>query len=106
VPSEGLDNRNEDFVASSKRIGTSTILQVLRLSCRLSDVLHSFDVFPTIEGGVLKKSDGKVKRSAPSVNGVAPRVKENERGFFFRCDASRSRDRYRTLMVPAATAGS
>jgi hypothetical protein len=83
VPTEELDNSNEDFVASSKRIATSTILVVLLLSWRFSDVLHSFDAFPTIEGGVRKKHDGKVKRSAPSVNGVPPRVTRNTRGLFF-----------------------
>jgi hypothetical protein len=75
VPSEELDNGNEDFVASSERIATSTILVVLLLSFRFSDVLHPFDALPTIEGGVLEKGDAKVKRSMPSVNGVARRVK-------------------------------
>lgn len=106
MPSEGLDNRNDNFVASSERIATPTILQLLRLSYRFPDVSYSFDAFPTIEGGVPKKRDGRVKRSAPSVNGVSPRVKRNARELFLGSDAIRSRDRYRTPMVPAASAGS
>jgi hypothetical protein len=83
VPSEGLDNGNEDFVASSKRIGTSPILEVLLLSCCFSDVSHSFDASPTIEGGVLKKGEAKVKGSTPGVNGVSPGAKRNAREIFF-----------------------
>jgi hypothetical protein len=92
VPSEGLDNGNEDFVASSKRIGTSPILEVLLLSCCFSDVSHSFDASPTIEGGVLKKGEAKVKGSTPGVNGVSPGAKEMRARFSLRYDAAASRD--------------
>ena len=54
----------------------------------------------------MKKCDGKAKRSAPSVNGVAPGVNRSARDFSLRYDASSSRDRYGTLMVPATSAGS
>jgi len=54
---------------------------------------------------VLEKRDAKVKRSAPSVNGMVPRVKQNSPGPFFRSDASSACDGYKTLMVPAASAG-
>jgi hypothetical protein len=82
VPSEGLDNGNEDFVASSERIATATILEVLLLSCRFTDVLQSFDATPTIEGVVLEESGGEVNRRTPSVNGVSPRAKRNARELF------------------------